>query len=304
LFKVGLTLMLVGFFSWAFPGSQATAANPQSKHQEHAAEPSPYPDVDDFGLPVKRLENLLRKHDVNQARLLLARTPRHSNDQNERTLWKAACLCCQYKYDEAIEEFKKVEHVEKARGYVLYLAAMAYAQDQNFDKAMELSDLAIKRDRCPECYEIRATCHNAAKRYVEAAADYEKAAAYSSHHASGFFCEAAGALLKANRPADALALINRAPAPAKDNLDDPVLLAKGTCLERLKHYPEAIEVLSKAIGTKPKLKAANQASFWLISCLKERAKCYMQLGRVADARADQTTLSKMTSSWSDDLIGK
>ena len=297
-------MILIGFVSWAFPGSQVTAANPQVKSPEHGAEPSLYPDVDSFGLPAKRLESLLRKHDANQARLLLARTPRHANDQNERTLWKAACLCNQYKYDEAIEEFKKVEHVEKARGYVLYLAAMAYAQDQDFKKAMELSDLAIKRDNCHECYELRATCHNAAKHYVEAAADYERAAAFSKNHASGFFCEAAGALLKANQPADALALISRAPAPAKGTLDEPVLLVKGTCLERLKHYPEAIEVLSKAIGPKPNLKAANQTSFWLVSCLKERAKCYVQLGRVAEARADQTTLSKMTSGWSDDLIGK
>lgn len=296
-------VLLVGSFFEQLSVSNALAAPQIAKHYPQPVVHSSSAGFDAFGMPTKKLESLLRSNHSRQARILLTQTPRHENDEDARKIWLAACLSKEEKYDEAVAELRKVKHVESANGYALYLAAMAYTQAQEFEKAKEISNIAIKRDNCHECYEIRATCNIAEKRYVEAAADYEKAAIYSKSHASDFYCEAAGALLKANQPSRALALVDKASPLQNASLHGSLLLTKGICLERLGRWTDAVAVLSKEISTR-RSNQADTTRFWLTSSLKERAKCYDQLGRTAEAAADRKTLDSMSGGLANDLLGK
>ncbi|MBS2009453.1 MAG: hypothetical protein JST01_20535 [Cyanobacteria bacterium SZAS TMP-1] len=288
--------------------SQATvvAAEPAHSYKTAMASHVSGSELDAWGLPTKQLESLLRDKKIRQARLILARTPRRKGDEDARTMWDAACLSVECKYDESVETFGKVRHLENGGGYVLYLAAMAYAQMQQFSRARELSTVAIERYKNTACYELRATCYNDEKRYVEAAADYEKAALYSRSHASDFYCEAAQALLKANQAERALLLVDKASALQNASLIGSLRLTKGRCLEKLGRWSEAVSELSKAIEcSKSRSKEEVSTSrFWLVSCLRERADCYDKLGLKAEAAADRTTLANMSSGLVNDLLGK
>jgi tetratricopeptide (TPR) repeat protein len=301
--KLLIRVLLLVSISEAVSVLQVSAADHLSKHEPQVMVQTSNADYDAFGLPANKLESLLSDKHSRQARILLSQTPRHENDGDARQMWLAACLCAEYKYDESITEFRKVKHLENAKGYVLYLAAMAYAQAQDFAKAKELSSIALKRDSCYPCYETRATCYNAEKRYAEAAADYEKAATYSKNHACDLYCEAAQCLLKANQPAKALALVDKGAPLENASSHGSSLLAKGTCLEKLGRYSEAIAVLSKGIRPKP-IGVASTSNFWLSSCLTERAICYEKLGRKAEAAADHKSLDNMSSGLANDLLGK
>jgi tetratricopeptide (TPR) repeat protein len=305
-----VTASISGTSSLAAPPSNSPAVPPAN------SAPVPHPtyrhgqvglpkvsELDANGLPASLLESLLRSKKVRQARIVLSRTPAHPNDEQARMIWKAACFSAEGQFDEAVAEFRKVANLESARGYLLYLAASAYIQTQDFARARELCDLAIKRDHCHECYELRATCYNAEKRYIEAADDYQVAAAYSQHHAGDFYCEASQALLKANQPGRALQLIDKALSMPNTTKVGSLLLAKGTCLENLGRYPEAVAILSKAIGTNHE-GTLGLSRFWLVSCLTARARCYEKMGRKGDAAADRKTLDKMSTGIADDLLSK
>lgn len=287
----------------ALSGLPVSLAKPASEHHTenklHVADR----DFDVYGLPTRQLEGLLRQRQTLKVRAIISQIPRHPNDDDTRATWLAACLSAEGKDEESLAEFGKVKHPEKANSYALYWVARAYCQEQSFARAEELASLGIARGDCSECFEVRAACYESEKRYIDAAADYESLANCKKRYATDFHCKAALALLKANQPAKAMALIDKVYASEKGELSVTLLLAKGKCLESLGRYDEAIVFFSKAMKA-PARKVPTEADFLRTSLLNERLKCFEKLGRKADAAADRAALEKISRGLSDDLLGK
>lgn len=259
---------------------------------------------DAYGLPSQQLCNLLHSGHVYQARTILARTSRQPGDEDMRQCWLGACFSVEQKYEESVVEFAKVKHMDRAPGCVFHMAARAYAQVQDTARAIEISSLGIERVNDYENYEIRAACYNGEKRYVEAAGDYEKAALSRPRTAGNFHCKAALALLSANRPSQALALIGEVPSAGLEADGVAVLLTKAMCLERLNRWSDAVAVLTTAIALAKTILQPERSAFSLNNCLAERAKCYDKMGKKAEAVADRQRQEQLSGGWASDLMGK
>lgn len=257
------------------------------------------------GLPDADLEKWLRSHKTNKVRAALAEFPKTAQGDEARLIWEGAYLSDDDKYDEAVEKFNRVKQIEGANDYVLSLAAKAYAQMKNVDKAIALSNLAIKRGGGTANYEVRAGCYMLQNRYAEAIADYEKMAQMQPHSAKRFYTFGADAMLRLNKPAQAMVLVDKALQAAHD-VDLGLLLTKARCLEKLGRYAEAIKVLGTAaeIGRRANGDAiTGPAELSFTRVLEERARCYDALGKKAEAAADRKEAQTFSSKMMDDLVG-
>jgi tetratricopeptide (TPR) repeat protein len=285
---------------------EAFAGNPSLNRSAHVGGTTVK--LDAFGLPIKELERLLMNHQVFQVRTILSRTSRHAGDDDARQIWLAACYAVEQRFEEAVDGFSKVKNMDSASSsYALYLAAWSYSQMQDFTKAIELATLAIKRGNYYQSYELRGGCYNAEKHYVEAASDYEKAATLMPNRAGGLYSEAANALLRANKPAEALVLANKAPEGTKgDGGDVPMRLTRALCYEKLNRWSDAVPQLTKglAIARLQMSKHQNYSNLSFSRCMEERAKCYEKLGKKAEATADRKELETWSKGMVQDWVGK
>lgn len=261
---------------------------------------------DRYGLPANLLDKLLRQRNVFEVRTILARTPRCAGDEEARLILVGACLAAKERFEDAVVEFDKVRHMDQASNSALCLAARAYAQTDDYPKAIEYAGIAIKRCNDYESYEVRARCFNADRRYAEAAADYEKAAQVCPRRATDFYVQAATVMLRADRPTQALVLVERAPLGKPGSVDGATLLTKALCLEKLCRWSDGVTVLTKAVAICKSAASTEEdvATLCLIHCIGERAKCYEKLGKKTEAAADRQAVEKLSSGVESDLIGK
>jgi tetratricopeptide (TPR) repeat protein len=282
------------------------ATEPPVERPAKAKVQTAMPVLEAYGLPVEKLEFLLNTGQTAQIRAVLGRTPIHKGDEEVRRLWLAVCLSVERSYEESSAEFSKVKHLDRASGPVLCAAAQSYAQTQDFARAIELSSLAIGRGYVNPGYELRATCYNLEKRYIEAADDYQKAAKFRPRLASDFYCRAANALLSANKPLSALAVCDKAPPMARGPGKAALLLTKGVCYEKLNRWSDGVTTLTEAIATARAglSNRENASTLGLINSLVERAKCYDKLGKKAEAAEDRRWQEQLSGGIENDLIGK
>jgi len=258
--------------------------------------------VDVYGLPVATLEALLSVKETRKARELLAQKGGLGKDNEGKILWISACLAVEGREDESVAEFEKIKHLENVNSYALARVAKAYCQIGNFARAKELCTLAISRGG-QDCYDTRAACYDFEKHYVEAAADYERAAAVNPRYEGGYHGRAAREMLKANQPAKALALVDKAPQIRKGEPDCLLLLTKGECLEKLNRNAEAIAFFSKAMLALPAKKWVDE-SVLRTTVLRARAKTYEKMGRTVEAAADRQAIDKSSNEAADDFFRK
>jgi tetratricopeptide (TPR) repeat protein len=266
------------------------------------------PRCDAYGLPPHMLDQLILTKRTREARAILAKTPRVPGDDDVRRIWTAACFTKEQRYEDAVLELNSVENIDKATGFGLHMAAIAYMETGDCARALPIANRLIQRGDDTGAYDIRARIFASQKRYAEAASDYEQAAMHDTRRANDFYVLAANTMLRANRPSDALTYVNKAPLGRPGEGDCNTFLTKASCLRKLNRLSEAVTALTQAIEVCRKAQAANKdmqlSTVCLCHALQERILCYEKLGQTAKAAADRQTAAKVSHEFEMELIGR
>lgn len=288
------TLLLPVFAAPGIAGTKKPIAKTVSFHS---------PKKDKYGLPIAQIEQLLEARNTKGASAVLAKVPRCKGDEDRRNMILGAILATDSNFDAAMPLFARVKHPEEAVDCELYLAAKAFALAQNYPKAIELATIAIERSNDQKCLEIRASCYSTLARLSDAVQDFETLARTKPLWASDYLAKEANLLSRMNKPNEALAVAER--AVKADPTDSGAQMVKGTCLEQLGRYGEAVEVLTithnlakKTVSTK------SESTFFLIRSLEKRASCYKKMGKIAESERDKLELKSYSDKLMDDLVGK
>jgi tetratricopeptide (TPR) repeat protein len=246
--------------------------------------------LNEHGLPEEELSYLIDTRKVNEARKLLQSTARHPGDEDERKWWLAACLCREQRFEESLELFEQTKSLQLAPKQVLLMAVTAFAEDQQYKKAIANSILAKETDL--KAYELRAGCFASSGKLIEASRDYEKCANLEASSSWRFLTKAAMMLNKTQKSEQGLALLNRAIKTPGGKASPNVYLAQADCYMALNHWQEAVVSLTEAVELSKNYRenAKKGGNYLLPICCKERAICYEKLGNKALAQADLTAL--------------
>jgi len=288
------TLLLPAFAAPAISGTKKPIAK---------TAPFRGPKKDRYGLPIAQIEQLLEARNTKEASAVLAKVPRCKGDEDRRNMILGAILATGSNFDGALPLFTKVKHPEEATDCELYMASKAFALAQNTPKAIEIATIAIERNNDQKCLEIRASCYSTEARYNEAIQDYETLARTKPLWASDYLAKEANILSRMNKPNEALAVAER--AVKADPTDSGAQMVKGTCLEQLGRYGEAVEVLTITRNlAKKTLSTKAESTFFLIRSLEKRANCYKKMGKINESERDKLELKSYSDKLMDDLVGK
>lgn len=244
------------------------------------------------GLPEEELSYLIDVRKAAEARKLLQNTAKHPGDEDERKWWLAACLCREQRFEESLEQFEQVKSLQQAPKQVLLMAVTAYAEDQQYKKAIDLANAILAKENNLKAYELRAGCYASSGNLMQAGRDYEKCANLETSSSWRFLTKAAMMLNKAERPEQALTLLDRAIKTPGGKASPNVYLAQGDCYKKLCHWQEAVVSLTEAVKLSKNYRenVKKGGNYLLPICYKERAICYEKLGNKVLAQADLAAL--------------
>lgn len=262
--------------------------------EQKADQHNPSKVLNEHGLPAEELSYLIDQRKPAEARKLLANTPKHAGDEEERKLWLAAILCREQRYEESLAQFETIKSLQKAPTAVLLMAGSAYAEDQQYAKAIAISNSILAKENNSRAYDLRAGCYASSGNLVKASHDYEVASTLNTATETRFLLKAAMMLNKADNPDKALSLIERAIKSPNGKRSANVFLAQGDCYKKLSRWQDAANSLTEALKLSKSYRenAENGGNFLLPICYKERAICYQKLGNKALAQADLDALDK------------
>ncbi len=300
---VGFTVGLNLFSPSAQAKNHVGPAPSQSKASSASSAPTASTDRDqhrpskvlnEHGLPAEELSYLIDTHKPAVARKLLNSTPKHPGDEEERKLWLAACLAREQRFEESLEQFEKIKSLQKAPTSVLLMAGSAYAENQQYAKAIAIASSILAKENNWLAYELRAGCYAASGKLIESSRDYEKCASLYNHASVSFLVKAAMILNMADKPKQALDIIERAIKTPSGKKSTIVYLAQADCYKKQCRWQEAVNSLTEALKYSKSYSenAQNGGNILLPACYKERAFCYQKLGNKALAQADLDALDK------------
>lgn len=309
---VGFTLALNMFSPSAQAKNHGSPAPSQSKTSSSSSSATarisrdqhrPSKVLSEHGLPAEELGNLIDGHNPVEARKLLSRTPKHPGDEEERKLWLAACLSREQRFEESLEQFEKIKSLKNAPTAVLLMAGAAYAENQQYPKAITIASSILAKENNWRAYELRAGCYAASGKLIESSRDYEKCASLYNNASVSFLVKAAMMLNKADRTEQALNIIGRAIKTPNGKKSTIAFLAQADCYKKQCRWQEAVNSLTEALKHSKSYNenAQNGGNILLPACYKERAICYQKLGNKALAQADLDALDKYSRGIADEM---
>jgi tetratricopeptide (TPR) repeat protein len=263
----------------------------------------PFKTLSEHGLPVDELSYLLDRRKASDVRRLLNSTPLHPGDDLERKMWLAACLCREQRFEESIEQFEKIKSLKNAPTAVLLMAALAYSEDQQYEKALGILNGIIGKEANWHAYDQRAGCWVGLGNLEAASRDFEKCATLEKCATVRFLTKAAAMLNKAEKPGQALPLIDRAIKALKGKSNPNVYLVQAESYKKLGRWQDGVISLTEAIKVSKNYSenAKRGGNFLLPICYKERSVCYEKLGNRTLAQADLNELDKLSRAISQEI---
>ncbi|MBU6455349.1 MAG: hypothetical protein KGS72_26495 [Cyanobacteria bacterium REEB67] len=231
-------------------------------------------------------------------------TPRRVGDDDRRMMLEATIKCIDHNnFEAALPLFAKVKHPEEATDGEIYMAAKTFALAQDFQKAVALASIGVRRDNDQKCLEIRAASYSNMNRFAEAIQDFETLARTMPTWASDYLAKEANLLIRMKKYPEALAVAERSQKSNQNDCAPPY--TRGICLAKLGRQREAVQAFTQAIANAQRqIQAKREATFFLTNSLRERSKCYQALGKVKEAEADKAELARYSDKIMDELIGK
>ncbi len=248
--------------------------------------------LNEHGLPAEELSYLIDMRKAAEARKLLQNTAKHAGDEDERKWWLAACLCREQRFEESLEQFEQIKSLQQAPTQVLLMAVTAYAEDQQYKKAIDIANSILAKENNLKAYELRAGCFASSGNLMQASRDYEKCANLDPSSSWRFLTKAAMMLNKTQKSEQGLALLERAIKTPGGKASPNVYLAQADCYMTLNHWQEAVVSLTEAVKLSKNYRenAKKGGNYLLPICYKERAICYQKLGNKVLAQADLAAL--------------
>jgi tetratricopeptide (TPR) repeat protein len=248
--------------------------------------------LNQHGLPAEELSYLIDCRKSAEARMLLQNTAKHPGDEEERKWWIAACLCREQRFEESLEQFEQIKSLQQAPKQVLLMAVTAYAEDQQYKKAIGIANSILAKENNLKAYELRAGCFASSGNLMQASRDYEKCANLDPSSSWRFLTKAAMMLNKTQKSEQGLALLDRAIKTPGGKASPNVYLAQADCYMTLNHWQEAVVSLTEAVKLSKSYRenAKKGGNYLLPICYKERAICYEKLGNKVLAQADLAAL--------------
>lgn len=259
------------------------------------------------GLPVGQLNQYAFGHWYKKAQALLKQTPKQPGDELERKMWEACVNAMEKRYEESLEMFKELEKtkvLDTAPPSVWILHGLVYAQDQQFEKAIQIFSKVVAKGNFIGCYIRRAGCYASTNQLLLAARDYESAAKLSEYGSRANLTKAATFLIRLKRYDEALADLDKAGKGKRGDASATLWMVRGDCYKQMGRTKEAIACLSTAIKyamEKHGKKGEERTTIILPTCFKERAQLYEKLGNKDLAKADWAMHQKLTEGVMDEL---
>ncbi len=268
----------------------------------------PITTVSRTGVPTGKLVAALNRGNYAEARKILAATNVRPDNKVEITMWQAASLAAEKRYEEAVELFDRLPAavLNAAPVIVRADAAKSYAMANQFDKAIALSSGILAKYQMVEAYKIRAGGYAAQNKLVLAANDFETLSDLELHGGVVLYSRAASLYLKAGKVDRALAVLDKGDKRKHGVPDNALQMVRTDCYISQGRWQDAINIYNEMIKRNSSSVAKNEevANFVISTCYKERAKCYRKLGKNALADADLKTLEKRSETLMDDFIGR
>ncbi len=190
--------------------------------------------------------------------------------------------------------FLQIEHIGACFHHSIHSTAAGFRGACNFKH---------EEDHDQKCPEIRASCFSTLDRFSGAIQDHETVARTKPLWASDYLAKEANLLSRMNMPNEALVVAER--AVIADPTDCGAQMVKGTCLEKLGRYGEAVEALTISRNlAKKTISTKVESTLFLSRSLEKRANCYKKMGRIAESERDKIELNSYSDKLMEDLVGK
>lgn len=259
------------------------------------------------GLPLGRLNQYAFGRGYKKTRELLKKTPKTPGDELERKMWEACANAMERRYEEGLAGFKELEKtkvLDTAPPSVWILHGLVYAEDQQFEKAIQIFTKVVAKGNFIGCYIRRAGCYASTNQLLLAARDYESAAKLSEFGSRANLTKAATFLIRLKRYDEALADLDKAAKTKRGEGSATLWMVRGDCYKRMGRDKDAIAAISTAIKyalEKHGKKGEETTTIILPTCYKERAQMYEKLGKKDLAKADWAMHQKLTEGVMDEL---
>lgn len=255
---------------------------------------------------IKALTYNVHKKRLKSLTDIFEKIPKTNGYERNRKMWTGAYSSASGRYEESIAIFDNLFSLETAPPQVLGHAARAYAQCQQFPKAIKLATLALKSGPNVEAYVARSACYAELNQWGKAAADYEHLAETKPSSARQDFVKASRCYMKMGKPDLALVATIKASTAPSGNTDPAVFLAMAACQQQLNRWNEALVSLNTAVNLAraKELPEQSDGNMLMSMSLNERAKTYDKLGKKAMAQADRKEAEKFSRGVADDIIGR
>lgn len=259
------------------------------------------------GLPLGRLNQYAFGRGYKKTRELLKKTPKTPGDELERKMWEACANAMERRYEEGLAGFKELEKtkvLDTAPPSVWILHGLVYAEDQQFEKAIQIFTKVVAKGNFIGCYIRRAGCYASTNQLLLAARDYESAAKLSEFGSRANLTKAATFLIRLKRYDEALADLDKAAKTKRGEGSATLWMVRGDCYKHMGRDKDAIAAISTAIKyalEKHGKKGEETTTIILPTCYKERAQMYEKLGKKDLAKADWAMHQKLTEGVMDEL---
>lgn len=259
------------------------------------------------GLPLGRLNQYAFGRGYKKTRELLRKMPKAPGDELERKMWEACANAMERRYEESLAGFKELEKtkvLDTAPPSVWILHGLVYAEDQQFEKAIQIFTKVVAKGNFIGCYIRRAGCYASTNQLLLAARDYESAAKLSEFGSRANLTKAATFLIRLKRYDEALADLDKAGKGKRGDTSATLWLVRGDCYKQMGRTNDAIAAISTAIKyamEKHGKKGEETTTIILPTCFKERAQLYEKVGKKDLAKADWAMHQKLTEGVMDEL---
>ena len=260
---------------------------------------------DQGGMPLSRIDSLIRKKQGAEARRLIDRVKPTTTNKDLIHFWRGLSYRADREPELAVAEFDQCKSLADYIDWI-GLVAGSYSQVERYDKAIEIVNLGIAQKPTASFYGQRATYLCAQSKFAEAIPDYKKAAALKDENQRTYLTAGAELLRRQRKPKEAIELLNNGLVVKERLTDGKYWLCRANCFAELEDWAKAAQDCTEGVRV---AQAAIDKSKWseeivLAHILIARANCFDHLGKKDLAERDRRAHLKFGTSTEDIILGK
>ncbi|CAN5457922.1 hypothetical protein BH11CYA1_BH11CYA1_00330 [soil metagenome] len=255
-------------------------------------------------LPMKRIDSLINCRQGAEARRLIDKVKPTASNKNFIHILRGLSYRCEREPELAVAEFDQCTSLVEGMPWITLIAG-SYSQVERYDKAIEITNIAIAREPRADLYGNRAGFLCAMGKFAEAVPDYKKAAMQKDGSERDYLTAAADLLRRQRKTKAAVTVLDEGLYSKERISDGKYWLCRANCFAELKDWAKAAQSCGEGVRV---AEMAIKRSKWaeeitLSSLLLKRADCFDHLGKKELAERDRKAHLKIGRSTEDIIIG-